>query len=98
MSAHLRRQLDDFTDRLEDAREKLEDTSRCYQLLDKVTVINLPDYIIAKKQSIHLKICNDVTCCKNIVLFIVLLVLFIKLMLQYKAKINLKCNIMCRLI
>lgn len=36
MSAHLRRQLDDFTDRLEDAREKLEDTSRCYHLLDKV--------------------------------------------------------------
>lgn len=36
ISVHLRRQLDDFTDRLEDAREKLEDTSRCYQLLDKV--------------------------------------------------------------
>lgn len=38
VSAHLRRQLDDFTDRLEDAREKLEDTSRCYQLLDKVSI------------------------------------------------------------
>ncbi|XP_054710117.1 uncharacterized protein LOC129219838 [Uloborus diversus] len=36
MSANLKRQLDDFTDRLEDAREKLEDTSRCYLLLDKV--------------------------------------------------------------
>ncbi|KAG8198143.1 hypothetical protein JTE90_006895 [Oedothorax gibbosus] len=35
LSSHLRRQLDDFTDRLEDAREKLEDTSRCYHLLDK---------------------------------------------------------------
>ncbi|XP_035224946.1 uncharacterized protein LOC118197537 isoform X2 [Stegodyphus dumicola] len=35
MSVHLKQQLDDFTDRLEDAREKLEDTSRCYQLLDK---------------------------------------------------------------
>ncbi|CAL1290904.1 unnamed protein product [Larinioides sclopetarius] len=36
ISANLKKQLDDFTDRLEDARETLEDTSRCYQLLDKV--------------------------------------------------------------
>ncbi|GFY64875.1 pleckstrin homology domain-containing family G member 4B [Trichonephila inaurata madagascariensis] len=35
ISANLKKQLDDFTDRLEDARETLEDTSRCYQLLDK---------------------------------------------------------------
>ncbi|GIY40296.1 pleckstrin y domain-containing family G member 4B [Caerostris extrusa] len=35
ISANLKQQLDDFTDRLEDARETLEDTSRCYQLLDK---------------------------------------------------------------
>ncbi|GFR25936.1 pleckstrin homology domain-containing family G member 4B [Trichonephila clavata] len=35
ISANLKKQLDDFTDRLEDARETLEDTSRCYHLLDK---------------------------------------------------------------
>ena len=37
LAKSLKQHLGNFSTRLEDQREKLEDTSKCYQLLDKVS-------------------------------------------------------------
>lgn len=39
LAKSLKQHLSSFSTRLEDQREKLEDTSKCYQLLDKVRAI-----------------------------------------------------------